>query len=307
MLTVQHLALRYVTERSDRREMTRSTTKTTRWALLSFVAVAPDNPRHLTRRHVERWLSSQPHVGRNTLYTRFSTVRTFCRWMAVRGYTRGDVTLGVDGPRRTRGLPRSLTADEVGAVLAACPDARAKLIVRLMVDEGLRRVEVARLQLGDINHADRLMLVRGKGDAERFLPLMDSTYRVLAAYLDEHPATSGPLVRSYQYPTRGLTPDHIGRLVVEWMSEAGVKRAPRDGKSGHSFRHTCASDVLDRGAHIRQVQMMLGHASIATTEVYLRRVDATALRGVMEGRSYRPLSIVRAQPTLGPTDERAAT
>lgn len=292
MATLRHLAFGYMSERQQRHELATVTLKTTRWVLLSFTSRTPDAPERLTRRHVERWLADQ-RCAANTLYNRFSILRSFCRWLVACRHIRRDVTIGIIGPRRARSLPRSLHPSEVGSVLAKCPDHRGRLMVSLMVFEGLRRVEVARLQVGDINLDQRIMLVRGKGNAERYLPLTDASYRALSAYLDDFPATSGPLVRSYQFPTRPLTPDHIGRLVVEWMTDAGVKRRPRDGKSAHAFRHTCASDVLDAGANIRQVQLMLGHASLETTQIYLRRTDAAALRVVMNGRSYvaDPLSV----------------
>lgn len=286
MASLRHLAFGYLNERQQRHELAAVTVKTARWVLLDFTAATPDAPERLSRRHVERWLADQ-RCGANTLYNRFSIVRTFCRWLVACRHIRRDVTIGITGPRRARSLPRSLHPTEVGAVLAKCPDRRARLVVSLMVFEGLRRVEVARLHIGDVDLDERIMLVRGKGDAERFLPLTDATYRALSAYLDDFPATSGPLVRSYQFPNRPLTADHIGRLVTEWMVEAGVKRRARDGKSAHAFRHTCASDVLDRGANIRQVQLMLGHASLETTQIYLRRADAAALREVMNGRTYQ--------------------
>lgn len=71
------------------------------------------------------------------------------------------------------------------------------------------------------------------------------------------------------------------------MRDAGIKAGPRDGISGHALRRTCATDLLDGGAHIRQVQEVLGHASIQQTEKYLRRADAMELRPVMDGRTYR--------------------
>lgn len=79
----------------------------------------------------------------------------------------------------------------------------------------------------------------------------------------------------------------VGDLVARWMVDAGVKRAPRDGRSGHALRHSCAHHIMDLGATTEQVQQALGHASIRTTEVYTRgRVEP--LREVMAGRSYLP-------------------
>lgn len=283
---VTGLVLRYVAAKIARHEYNVRTAKSARWVLLNFAAVCPADPAMLRRRHVDRWLASQ-NVASTTVLTRLSVVRNFCRWLVVEGHTTTDATLGLTGPKRPRHQPRAIAAPQVAATLRACPDARARLIVSLMVQEGLRRAEVVALQVADVDMARRTMLVSGKGDAERFLPITDATHSALAAYLAEHPSPAGPLVRSYQYPHRPISPDHVGRIVSEWMSDAGVKRRARDGVSAHALRHTAASDVLEHGAHITQVQAMLGHESLETTRKYLRRVDAAGLLGVMNGRDYR--------------------
>jgi integrase len=109
----------------------------------------------------------------------------------------------------------------------------------------------------------------------------------LLAYLDEAPATSGPLVRRYDDYSKALVPHYISDMVRGWMRDAGVKAGPRDGLSGHALRRTCATDLLDGGAHIRQVQEVLGHSSIQQTAKYLRKADAMELAPVMAGRTYR--------------------
>lgn len=286
MQHVTALALRYVAAKLARHEYNAKTAKTARWVVVNFAAYCPADPAQIRRRHVDRWLAGQ-EVATTTLLTRLSIVRNFCRWLVLEGHAKLDPTFGVTGPKRPRHQPRAMAGQQVAATLRACPDARARLIISLMVQEGLRRAEVAALQVPDVDLARRTMLVCGKGDAERYLPITDATYHALLAYLAQHPATTGPLVRSYQFPHRPITPDHIGRIVTDWMSSAGVKQRARDGVSAHALRHTAASDVLEAGAHITQVQAMLGHESLETTRKYLRRVDAANLLGVMNGRDYR--------------------
>lgn len=118
------------------------------------------------------------------------------------------------------------------------------------------------------------------------LPISDETWMALTAYLSEHPATSGGLVRSYRQEWRALQADTISGMVSLWMSEAGIKRRPRDGVNAHALRHTSATDMLRAGAHLRDVQHALGHAHLATTEVYLPLV-VKDLREAMGGRKYR--------------------
>ncbi len=155
----------------------------------------------------------------------------------------------------------------------------------LEVQEGLRAGEVSRLQIGDIDFIGRTARVVGKGGHERLLPISEETWAAVSAYLDEHPATSGPLLRSYRQPWRPLAPDTISGMVSEWMRVAGIKRRARDGISGHALRHTMATDALRNGAHLRDVQHALGHAHLATTEAYLPLV-VNDLRAAMGGRRY---------------------
>jgi integrase-like protein len=136
--------------------------------------------------------------------------------------------------------------------------------------------------------------VNGKGGHQRVLPVSDETWDAVLAYLREHPTTAGPLIRSYLNPHRGVNPAYISTLVGRWMSDAGVKQRSRDGRSAHALRHTAATDMLRAGAHLRDVQQALGHASLSTTQKYLPWVVGS-LKEAMSGRTYdhstpRPLN-----------------
>jgi integrase len=169
--------------------------------------------------------------------------------------------------------------------LAACHDTRGQLIVMLMVQMGLRCCEVAGLQRGDVDRGAGLVRVIGKGGHERIVPIPAEADGILADYLAEAVGSAGPLIRSKLHPQRGLAADTIGGLVVDYMKAAGIKTGPRDGVSAHALRHTAATDMLRAGAHIRDVQQVLGHAHLATTEVYMPLV-VRSLADAMEGRHY---------------------
>lgn len=293
-IEVGRLALRYVSTRTGTRELAQTTARTTRYTLAGFARAVPDDPRQVRRTHVEHWLAGQ-NVGAGTLRTRLGSVRVFCRWMVLGGWMRADPTLGIRGPRKPRTVPRAFNNDEVTAALDACPDARARLMLSLMLCEGLRRAEVAGLQIGDFDTRDWWVIVRGKGDKERVLPVTPATQVALRTYLGFFPASSGPLLRSYQYERRALSPGHVGRVITDLLRDSGVKVANLDGRTPHAFRHTCASDVLDAGADIWMVKELLGHESIETTQIYLRRASAESLRVPMTARSYA--SPLRSIPT----------
>jgi site-specific recombinase XerD len=286
-VTLGSLTDAYLRERIRRHEITPLSARNIRCSLRSFAKVFGDRQvRMLSQRDVERWLETRSGLSAATRRSGLSDVRSFCLWLVRRGYVRVDPTAEIPPVKVPRRLPRALPAKRVTKLLSVVPDRRAMLMCLLMVQEGLRCSEVAGLQVGDIDFLDRTARVVGKGGHERFLPLSEETWRALEAYLQEHPATSGPLVRSYLQEWRGLAADTISGMVSNWMSEAGIKRYARDGVSAHALRHTSATDMLRAGAHLRDVQHALGHAHLATTETYLPLV-VHDLREAMGGRSYR--------------------
>lgn len=289
-LTTTQTVARYLTERSRRGEFSPDTRRTVDSILYRFARACGNPPvSTVNRGHVRRWWSTLS-VGPSTARNQLSTVRTFLRWCVEESLLRADPSRGIRPPREPRRLPRTIQRPDAATLIAALPDSRARLIVLWMLHLGLRCGEMSRVELGDIDRDARLVTVRGKGARDRVLPVPTEAWSALLAYLEDHPATSGPLVRRFDDPSRPLVPHYISDLVRGWMRAAGVKCGPRDGVSGHALRRTCASDLLDGGANIRQVQEVLGHASIQQTEKYLRRADAIELRPVMDGRSYRTRS-----------------
>jgi len=277
------LTLRYVDERRNRQEISAGSARTYRNSLRAFASspLIPADATRLRRQHIERWMEGRHDRARATVRTQLSIVRQFCRWLVEAGYRKTDPSLGIRGPRIPRYLPRGVKRPGVVATFKACPDTRAVLIICLEVQEGLRACEVAGLELGDIDVDERQLLVRiGKGGHERVLPISDETWDAMEKYLAEHPAKAGHLIRSYNHPNRGISAAYVSRLVSQWMHDAGVN------DSGHSLRHTMATDSLRNGAHIRDIQAALGHKSIATTQVYLPLL-VHDLRSAMGGRTYR--------------------
>lgn len=279
--TLSALVLTYVRERGRAGTLCpQISAPSIRRTLLRFAAHADVTADGLRTEHVERFLAEHP-AAPATMRQRFSTIRVFCRWLVKHGHLTADPTDGIDAPRQPRPVPRAYSPAVVAQLLEVCPDARARLICLLEVQEGLRACEVARLEVGDIDFAERLVLVRGKGGRERILPLSDETSEALDAYLAGHPATAGPLVRSYNDPAAGICAAHIVHMMGHWLRDAGVTRG-----GGHGLRHTMATQLLRSGADVRDVQTALGHATLTSTQIYLPFSDARRLRKVMGGRRY---------------------
>lgn len=242
----------------------------------------------IQKKHVVSWLidhSGAPSGDRQ----RLSILRTFFRWHVEQGNLRVDPTVGIRHQTVPRYLPRGLPAD-VPTALLGVTDARGALIILLMVQEALRRCEVVSIEFGDVDPDERLLLVRqGKGGHQRVVPLSEETWAAMQVYLAQHPAKAGPLIRSYTRPHSSISPGYVSALMRQWRTEAGVFATP------HRLRHTAATDMLRHGAHVRDVQAALGHASLATTQRYMPWLVAD-LRSAMGGRHY-----------LNDDDDRAPT
>ncbi len=284
------LVWRYIDERNVRGEVTPATLRSFRETLGMFAADLGADRELWTikRRDIDRWLTNMGRRGlaSSTLRLRLTTVKGFFEWAVVNGAVVNNPTTGIRGPKVKHGLPRGLQPEQVGAALRACADERERLIVLLMAQEGFRACEVSRMEFGDIDIGGRSVLVHGKGGHERVLPLSDETWSALDAYLSVAPGRSGPLVRAYD--SDRLTPPGAPALMPPTISGLAGRALKRAGinASGHALRHTAAWQVLEQGANLRDVQSMLGHRSIMTTQRYLPLTAVGDLRKVMGQTRY---------------------
>ena len=262
----------YVGGRHGRGEIGAHTASVLRYRLMSVVRFVGDTDR-LEPAQVAAWqchIAWQRPRSRKALY---STLSAFCRWMVAEGLAERDPTVGLGRVREPVALPRALSPAQLARLVAVLPDTRARAIVALQGRLGLRCAEVANLTVEDWDRATNTLLVNGKFDNQRRLPVPDDVARVLEQHLDGR--ASGPMI--------GYSPHHISKQVSRWMTSAGVKSAPRDGFSAHALRHTAASDLYAMTRDVRLAQRLLGHANIATTDRYLRPGDLDELRRGLGG------------------------
>ena len=235
--------------------------------------------------------SDTRRLAPRTIARRLSAIRQFYRSLLTDGIRSDDPTSGLDTPRLGRPLPKMLSEDEVGrliATAAAWPDeegVRLRCLLELLYATGLRVSELVTLPLAAAQRDPRFMLVRGKGGKERVVPLSPPSRRALSEYLAVR-KTFLPDGRAsrFLFASRGreghLTRQRCGQLLKELALGADLDPARL---SPHVLRHAFASHLLDHGADLRSVQQMLGHADIATTQIYthvqndrLRRLVETA-------------------------------
>jgi integrase/recombinase XerD len=229
-------------------------------------------------------------LGPRSAARRLSAFRQFFRFLVVEGRRRDDPTQAIDTPRLPRALPKYLDEGETEALIDAArkregaDGARLLCFVELLYGAGLRVSELVGLPLAAAQRDPRFLLVRGKGDKERLVPLGEHARAALAAYLEERGRflAEGRASR-WLFPSRGreghLTRRRCGQLLKELALETGLDPARL---SPHVLRHAFASHLIDHGADLRSVQEMLGHADIATTQIYTHVQGARLQRLVAE-------------------------
>jgi len=229
-----------------------------------------------------------------TLARKLSTLRGLCRFLTERGVLGADPTRLLPGPRRRRRLPRVLTEAEVEALLTAAGGSeplalRDRAILELLYGCGLRSQEVVTLALADLKPAQAQLIVHGKGGKMRVVPLGEEAADAVRRYLergrgllaavrenDARAADSERLPLLLSRSGRALLTSDIRRLVVRYCRRAGL-----DAASPHMLRHAYATHMLERGADLRVIQELLGHASVSTTQVYTH-VSGAHLRRVYD-------------------------
>lgn len=219
-----------------------------------------------------------------TAARRLSALRQFYRFLVSEGLREDDPSAGIDSPRQGRALPKILSEEEVDRLLTTAraqkdPDGlRLAALVELLYATGLRVSELVSLRLAAAQRDQRLLIVRGKGDKERMVPLSEAARDSLRDYLAvraAHLPKAGKGAKAarpespWLFPSRGasghLTRHRVGQLLKDLARHAQLDAAK---VSPHVMRHAFASHLLDHGADLRALQKMLGHADISTTQIY---------------------------------------
>lgn len=290
MIHVGGLVQEYVAERVRKGQLAESSVGVIEPMLLQWTRHAGPDPMAWTVEQLEHWVYDQ-RIRPAYAKSRLTKLRPFLRWLDRRELVDRRFAREADdmeSPRVPAGAPRDFADDEVAALMRQLPDARAVLIVILMLQMGLRCGDVARIRIEDIDVRRRLLHVRaknGRGMHTHWEPITEEAWDLLMSWVRSTRRSAGPLICSYQRPGHALRPSSIGDLVAEWIAAAGLKHFPYDGRTPHALRHTMAQGMLDRGADLREVQYALGHDTIRSTEYYARREPA-GLRAAMEGRRY---------------------
>ena len=224
------------------------------------------------REYLQELFSNQ--LDGRSVGRKLSAIRHLYRHLLLDGKIDKDPTLNIDLPKQWKVLPKALSRDEIGAMLAETPQQKSsqelrlrdRAMLELLYAGGVRVSEVADARLEDLKLEMGYILVRGKGDKERMVPLGVPAQRALQQYLKNDREAlaknkSSPLL-FLGTSGRRLTRQRVWQLVGKASLAAGRHASP------HMLRHSCATHMVENGADLRTVQTILGHSDISTTQIY---------------------------------------
>jgi integrase/recombinase XerD len=266
-----------------------------------FLARRKQKPAAAGTDALRAYLKALDYVGMTprTVARRLSVLRQFYRFLLAERMREDDPASTLDSPKLGRPLPKVLTRVEVDRLIAAAQakgsdGGRMGTLLEILYGSGLRVSELVGLPVAAAERDPTMLLVRGKGSKERQVPVSDPARAAIAKWLRTRAASLGEEKSRYLFPSRGreghLTRQRFAQLLKEAALAAGIDPVR---VSPHVLRHAFASHLLEAGADLRSVQLMLGHADIATTQIYTHVVPEK-LRALVE--DHHPLAKRRRRP-----------
>ncbi len=237
------------------------------------------------RADIERYLIHCEAEGRalSTRARRLSAIRGLYRFAYGEGWRSDDPALRIKGPGRRKRLPQTLGIDQVDRLTDAARRTgrtesdriRNACLIELLYATGMRVTELVSLPLAAAMGDPRMLLIRGKGGRERMVPLSPAARTALATWIAVRADAEDPRAPSrFLFPSRGkaghLTRHRFFTLIKEMAVEAGLEPS---GVTPHTLRHAFATHLLAGGADLVAIQALLGHADVATTEIYTHVLD----------------------------------
>ncbi len=243
-----------------------------------------------SRDHIEGYLIACDAAGlaRSTRARRLSSLKQLYRFAYEEGWRTDNPAIQIKGPGKEKSLPKTLSIDEVDRLLGVAQTSaksqedriRNTCMMELLYATGMRVSELVTLPVSATRGDPRMILVRGKGDKERMVPLSPAARDALVLWIDTRDAQEDLARKKGAAPSKFLFPSHskaghITRhrfymLIKELAVAGGV--AP-DKVTPHTLRHAFATHLLAGGADLRAIQTLLGHADISTTEIYTHVID----------------------------------
>lgn len=228
---------------------------------------------------LEAWFADLSRRGLSaaTAARRRSSVRQFYRFALGEGWRSDDPSRRIDAPKQGRSLPKTLSRDEIEALLTAASAAdsaaglRLVALVEMAYASGLRVSELLGLKVDAVRRDPAYLIVRGKGGKERLAPLNTAARKAIKAWLAARDAARPPKAPDsvWLFPSHGKTGHLTPRRFAQLLDQAAIAANIDPARvSPHVLRHAFATHLLEGGADLRVVQTLLGHADISTTQIY---------------------------------------
>lgn len=267
---------------------------------LGFLESDEVHPTEVGLEHLHQFSASLIDLGilPSSLSRILSGVRSFYHFLVVDGYMETDPTELLEFPNKSRHLPDVLTVDEVDRIesvidLSSSEGQRNKAIIEVLFSCGLRVSELCALRVSDLYLDEQFIRVVGKGNKQRLVPISQKAIHELELYFsDRCHIDIKPGYEDYVFVSK-LRKKNLSRIMVfhlikELVAMAGIEKTV----SPHTFRHSFATALLDGGANLRAIQAMLGHESIATTEIYTHITTARLREEII---SHHPRNISKKE------------
>lgn len=257
--------------------------------LLNALAAADIDPTKATMDDLRTFMGDLHDLGimPRSCARILSGIKNFYRYLRLEGIMETDPTELLESPSVGSRLPSVLSLEEIDALIAAMEDTptgrRNRAIVETMYGCGLRVSELCALQISHIDFRNAVMLIRGKGSKERLVPVNEVALTRIKNYVDTD--RNDVPIASVDADTVFLNSRgrHLSRVMIFYiLRDAAARAGIRTPLSPHTLRHSFATHLLEGGANLRSIQQMLGHESIATTQIYLHIENSRLRQEILE-------------------------
>lgn len=231
--------------------------------------IGDGQPQSVTYLILRRYLATlkEKNFSSRTLLRHICCLRSFFRFLTREGLIKNNPAASLMSPKLDKHLPQFMTEDEVRLLIdqAVFEDERGlrdRAILETFYSTGMRISELVGLNKDDVDFISNIVKVRGKGKKERLAPIGDTALKVLRKYLAKRNDRDNAVFTSCR--RRRITDRAVRNIVKKYLDAASIKH----GVSPHTLRHSFATHLLNRGADLRSVQELLGHANLSTTQIY---------------------------------------
>ena len=251
-------------------------------------------PTEITREMIVQFGVSLRGAAPLTLRRKYACISSFFGFLQDMGYAQGNPARRLPLPRVSQPVPVCLSEEMAQKLIAAADSPWTKAAVVLLLSTGIRRSEAVAITLDDLDLENRQLLIRGKGDKERMVPLTDQAVEAIQAYLPHRTKTQSRHLFVSAWKGQPLHGRCINRMLKIVIQKAGLEG---QGITPHKLRHTFATHLIRNGTDIRTVQELLGHSDIQTTARYLHSDTRTKQTAVGKLSSLLTLAAPYAPDT----------